>query len=216
MNAQRLLAILGLGVGAAALIVQFIISMQAYLAAGRDIPGALGNFFAFYTILSNIVLVLIYGSELANAKWLDPFRSLVTRGMMLAAMILVMTFGHFFLRGLTQLTGLFALCDTLLHYVTPIIYALWWVVAVRHGPLLIRNLPVMMLPTFIYFLCVMARGAWVQEYPYPILNAIKLGYGKVLLNAAYMTIGLGALCLVVIAVDEVLGRLTALRQPAAS
>ena len=38
---------LGLVVGIVALIVQFVISMQAYTAAGRDIPGALGMFFAY-------------------------------------------------------------------------------------------------------------------------------------------------------------------------
>ena len=122
-------------------------------------------------------------------------------------MILVMTFVHFFLRGLTQLTGLFLLADTLLHYVTPILYLIWWIVAVRHGPLLVRRLPVMLAPTLIYFLYVMARGAWVQEYPYPVLNVVKLGYGHVVLNAVYLCVGLGALMLIVIGVDELLGRL---------
>ena len=59
MNIARLLTLLGFVVGAAALILQFVISMQAYLAAGRDIPGALGMFFTYYTILTNIVLVLM-------------------------------------------------------------------------------------------------------------------------------------------------------------
>ncbi|MDR3475767.1 MAG: Pr6Pr family membrane protein [Devosia sp.] len=202
----RLLTWLGLIVGAVALVTQFTISMQAYAAAGRDIPGSLGQFFTFYTILTNITLVLIYLSELSTAKWLDIFRSLPTRGMMVAAMLLVMTFVHFFLRGLTPLTGLSLVCDWALHYAAPILYLLWWLVAVRHGPLTMRQVPVMLVPTFVYFLYVMARGAWVKEYPYPVLNAIRLGYGKVLLNAAYLTVGLGALCLIVIAIDELLAR----------
>jgi hypothetical protein len=197
---------LGLIVGIVALVLQFAIAMPAYLAAGRDIPGALGQFFTFYTILTNIVLVLIYLSELTPARWLNIFRSLDTRGMMVAAMVLVMTFVHFYLRGLFPLTGLPLLCDRLLHYATPIIYVVWWIAAVQHGPLLIRKLPWMLLPTFIYFLYVMARGAWVQEYPYPVLNAYRLGYAHVLLNAVYLTIGLGALMLIVIGIDELLGR----------
>lgn len=202
----RPLTWLGLLVGVVALVTQFAISMQAYAAAGRDIPGSLGQFFAFYTILTNIVLVLIYASELAPAGWLGIFRRLPVRGMMVAAMVLVMTFVHFFLRGLTQLSGLFLICDWALHYVTPVLYLLWWIVAVRHGPLLIRQVPAMLAPTFVYFLYVLARGAWVREYPYPVLNVIRFGYGKVLLNAAYLTVGLGALCLIVIAIDELLAR----------
>ena len=202
----RILTWLGLVVGVVALITQFVISMQAYAAAGRDVPGALGTFFTYYTILTNIVLVLVYLSELTSWGWLSIFRSLDTRGMMVAVMVLVLTFVHFFLRGLVPMTGLFKVCDIALHYVTPVIYFLWWIVAVRHGPLLIRKLGWMLLPTFIYFLYVMARGAWVQEYPYPVLNVAKLGYPHVFLNAVYLTIGLGALMLIVIGIDELLGR----------
>ena len=202
----RVLAWLGLLVGVVALVLQFVISMQAYLAAGRDVPGALGTFFSYYTILSNIVLVLIYLSELTNWRWLELFRKLDVTGMMVANMILVMTFVHFFLRGLGPLGGLFLLCDTLLHYVTPIILIVWWLVAVRHGPLLIRRVPIMLLPTFVYFLYIVARGAWVHEYPYPVLDVTRLGYAHVLLNAVYLTVGLGALMLLVIGVDELLGR----------
>lgn len=207
MTVNRVLSWIGLVVGVVALIVQFVISMQAYAASGRDIPGSLGMFFSYYTILTNIVLVLIYLSELVGWRWLELFRKLDVTGMMVANMILVTTFVHFFLRGLVPLDGLFRLCDTLLHYVTPIIFIVWWVVAVRHGPLLVRRVPIMLLPTFIYFLYVMARGAWVHEYPYPVLNVDRLGYGHVLLNAVYLTLGLGALMLVIIGIDELLGKL---------
>ncbi len=52
----------------------------------------------------------------------------------------------------------------------------------------------------------LARGAWVQEHPYPVLNVTRLGYPHVLLNAVYLTIGLGALCLIVVGIDELLSR----------
>ena len=163
-------------------------------------------FVSFYTVLSNIVLVLIYLSEVTGAAWLGTFRSLDTRGMMVAAMILVLSFVHFFLRGLTPKIGLFPLCDVLLHYVTPIIYFVWWVIAVKHGPLLIRRVPLMLIPTLIYFVYVLARGAWVEEYPYPVINVTRLGYPQTLLHALAIAIGLGALMFIVVGIDEVLGR----------
>lgn len=207
MNPARALSWVGLVAGAGTLLLQFAISMQAYAAAGRDVFGALGMFFSYYTILTNIVLVLIYLSDLASWRWLEVFRKLDVNGMMVANMVLVMTFVHFFLRGLVPMSGLFLLCDRLLHYVTPVIYIVWWLVTVRHGPLLIRRVPIMLAPTIVYFLYVLARGAWVREYPYPVLNVTRLGYGQVLLNAVYLTIGLGALMLIVIGIDELLGRL---------
>ena len=206
MNLKLPLTWLGLVVGVVSLVLQFVLSMQAYGAAGRDIPGSLGMFFSYYTILTNIVLVLIYLSEVVGWRWLELFRKLDVNGMMVANMVLVMTFVHFFLRGLVPLSGLWLLADWLLHYVVPILYIVWWLVVVRHGPLLIRRVPIMLLPSFVYFLYVMARGAWVKEYPYPVINVIRLGYPHALLNAVYLTLGLGALMLIVIGIDELLGR----------
>jgi hypothetical protein len=206
MNPRRLLTWLGLLSGAGGLVLQFVISMQAYAAAGRDIPGALGMFFSYYTILTNIILVLIYLSEVTDFGWLDLFRHPIFRGMMAAAIALVGLYVYFVLRHLAVLDGLFLLADTILHYLSPILYLLWWIAAQRHGLLRWANLPIMLAPTLIYFVYAMARGLWLREYPYPILNAVKLGYPQVLLNAAYMTVGLAILVGIVIALDQFLVR----------
>jgi hypothetical protein len=203
----RLLVWLGLVIGAVALIAQFIVSMQNYLDAG-----ALGAFFIYYTILTNIALVLVYLSELTEWRWLELFRKLDVTGMMVANILLVVTFFHFYLRDPIPLNGVSWWSNLVLHYLAPLIYIVWWLVAVPHGPLVVKRVPVMLLPTFIYFLVAMARGAWTHEYPYPILNVVKLGYGRVLLNAVAMTLALGCLMLVVIAIDEILGRLATRRR----
>ena len=64
----------------------------------------------------------------------------------------------------------------------------------------------MLLPTLVYFIYAMARGAWVAEYPYPILNAVDLGYYQVAINALYMTAFLAVLSLLVIGADKYLAR----------
>jgi hypothetical protein len=83
---------------------------------------------------------------------------------------------------------------------------LWWLVAQRHGALKWSNLPIMLAPTLVYFVYILARGAWVHEYPYPILNVDKLGYGGVLLNAIYMLAGFAILCAIVIIADKLIAR----------
>lgn len=199
---HKLLTLGGLIIGAAALIVQFVITMQAYFEAGRDVFGALGAFFSYYTILTNLVLVLIYLSEITRAPILDIFRRPVVRGLMAANMMLVALFVYFVLRHLAVLEGLFYICDIALHYVTPAVYFAWWVSGRQHGSLRLSHLPMMLLPTFVYFIVVMARGLWVAEYPYPILNAVRLGYGQVAINAVSMTIGLSVLCTLVVMTDR--------------
>ena len=206
VNPRTLLTWLGLLFGAGGLVLQFSISMQQMLGSGRDLFGSLGHFFAYYTILTNIVLVLIYLSEVLPSAGLALFRHPVVRGMMAANIALVALYVFFVLRFLGSLDGLFLLADNVLHYLCPVLYLLWWLVAQPHGRLRWGNLPVMLAPTLVYFIYAMARGAWVQEYPYPILNAIELGYAQVALNAVYMTAGLAVLTAAVIALDRLLAR----------
>ncbi len=206
MDLRRALTWLGLLIGAAGLGLQFAISMQALLASGRDLPGALGHFFSYYTILNNIAVVLVYLSALTVWGWLAPFRTPLVRGIVAANIALVGLYVFFVLRFLQSLEGFFVLADSLLHYVAPVVYVLWWAITQRHGLLRWAKLPLMIVPTLVYFFYAMARGAWVQEYPYPILNAAKLGYAQVGINALYMTAFLAALALAVIAADMLLAR----------
>jgi hypothetical protein len=206
VNPRKLLTGLGLAAGTAGLLIEFVFSMQISLAAGRDIPGALGSFFAFYTILTNIVLVLIYLSEVLPTQRLAIFRHPVTRGSMVACITLVSLYVFFVLRHLYAPTGLLELSDRLLHYVAPLVYILWWVIGQPHGQLRWSNLPVMLLPTLIYFVVVMLRGVWLHRYPYPFMNIDELGIGAVLLGALFMAAGLAALSALVIALDHFLTR----------
>lgn len=206
MDLRRALTWLGLLLGAAGLILQFTISMQALLAGGRDLPGALGHFFSYYTILNNIAAVLVYLSAVTSAGWLALFRRPLVRGIVAANIALVGLYVFFVLRFLQSLEGLFFVADTILHYIAPVLYLLWWTLTQRHGLLRWIQFPMMLLPTLIYFVYAMARGAWVQEYPYPILNAVKLGYGQVGINAIYMTVFLAVLAVLVIAADMLLAR----------
>ena len=205
VNPRTLLTGLGLGFGVAGLVLQFILSMRLAFANGRDMLGFLGHFFAYYTILTNMALVLIYLSEVLPVPGLNLFRHPVLRGLMTANIALVALYVFFVLRFLSSLENLLLLADTILHYLCPVLYLLWWLLQ-PHGKLRWSDLPIMLAPTLAYFVYTLARGAWVQEYPYPFMNAIKLGYPAVLLDAVYMTAGLTVLCLATIAIDRLLGR----------
>ena len=203
-----LLTWLGLGFGMTGLIMQFILSMQGAATNGRDFLGFLGHFFAFYTILTNIVLVLIYLSEILPTPRLDLFRRPVTRGLMAANIALVGLYVYFVLRFLGSLDGVALLADNILHYLCPTLYLLFWLIAQRHGQLRWTQLPIMLAPTLVYFLYILARGLWVQEYPYPVLNVVQLGYGQVLLNALFMAAALALLCIAVVTADKLIARQT--------
>ena len=206
VNPRKLLIALGLAAGTGGLLLELYFSLQTSLASGRDVFGALGSYFSFYTILTNIVVLVIYLSEVLTTQALAIFRHPVTRGAMAACIALVNLYVFFVLRHLYNPTGLLELSDRLLHYVAPLLYLIWWAIGQKHGLLRWRQLPIMLLPTLIYFVLIMARGAWLHRYPYPFMNVDELGWGGVLQGAAIMAVFLAGLSASVIAVDRILTR----------
>ncbi|UXN72493.1 Pr6Pr family membrane protein [Devosia sp. A8/3-2] len=188
--------------------MQFFLSMQLSFANGHDFPGFLGHFFAFYTILTNIVLVLIYLSEVLPTPRLELFRRPVTRGLMAANIALVGLYVYFVLRHYGALEGVDLLADNILHYLCPTLYLLWWLVSQRHGQLRWTQLPVMLAPTLVYFLYILARGVWVQQYPYPVLNVVELGYGQCCSTPCSWPPRSALLCIVVVTTDKLIARQT--------
>jgi len=194
----------GLLIGAGALLLQFVLTLNLRLATGDSLLGTLVFFFNFFTILTNIMLALIYLSEVTGAGWLGWWRAPVTRAMMAGAIALVGFFNHLVLAELQDLTGLSLLADTLLHYVTPVLFVVWWLLFQPKGNLRLADLPAMLLPTLIWLVWAMLRGAVIGQYPYPILDAGKLGYGAVAINCLFVFIGLVVIYLVVLALDGAL------------
>lgn len=203
---NRALTWTGLVLGLVALGLQFSISIPAYMANGMGLPEALVQFFSFFTILTNIAITLVYLSALAGWSWLNWFRAPKTRAMMAGVMLLVMIFYHVLLRPIWQPEGLFLVCDYLLHYAAPILFALWWAVTQKHGTIDYPDAPAMLVPPLIYLAYVMARGALTNAYPYPTLNAFELGYGQVALNVVMVALGLSTLYLITIGIDRALAR----------
>jgi hypothetical protein len=196
----------GFVVGAAALILQLALTLGLRLKIGDSFAGALVFYFTFFTILTNLALVLIYASELWPQARLGWFRRPVTRGMMAAAITLVCVFYHVILAETWDPQGLGLICDIALHYVTPIFYVLWWLIFMQHGRLQWTDIPTMLLPPTIYLIYAMLRGAAVGEYPYPILEANRIGYGMVAINVVVVLVGLTALCAIAVGLDRLLAR----------
>lgn len=205
MTWRRGVSWLGLVLGIAALLLQAGLTIPLRLGNGDSIFGAMAFYLTFLSILANMALAVIYLTDLNPRAGLTWFRAPVTRGMMAAMTALVLLFYHFFLRPAWQPIGLWWLADTTLHYVTPILYLLWWALFAWHGRLKFSNIPAMLVPVLIYLVCTMLRGALIGEYPYPILEANRLGYGQVAIGLAVMLVAMALLCAIVVAADRLLG-----------
>lgn len=210
MTFARIFAVFGIAVGLAGLAVQTALTLPPFVV---DLGLGLGlwKYLSYFTVLSNSFLVLTYLSAVTDWRWLGWFRLPVTRAMMLAVMMLVMGFYHLLLAHTWQPTGWFVFSDLVLHYIAPLLYLFWWAVFQTRGGLAWASIPVMLLPTFIYFVYAMIRGAIVADYPYAIIEASTLGYAQVAINAVFVTLGLSVLCALAIVFDRLLARWRPLR-----
>jgi hypothetical protein len=97
----------------------------------------------------------------------------------------------------------------MLHYATPVAYLVWWTAFASHGGLRFRHVPLMLLPGIGYVAWVLLRGAFVNEYPYEILDAGKNGYLGVAIGVLVLMVAVTIFSLVIVAADGWLGRRTA-------
>ena len=162
MRAARLAA---LAVSIAAwggLVVQF-----AILADALGIALASWRFVGFFTILSNFGIALIatavaFGKNnrltVARAR-LMGLTAIVTVGLVYSAL----------LRSLWSPTGLQKMADAALHDVTPVLFAILWVL-MPHGELKWSDLKWALAPPALYLAYALGRGAVDGWYAYWFLN----------------------------------------------
>ncbi len=101
------------------LVLQFSISIPAYLDKGCSLISALIQLFSFYTILSNLLMVIALTAILIAPK--SACGRFFSKGTTLTSIVLYMTIVgltyNILLRNIWQPEGLFKLADELLHVV---------------------------------------------------------------------------------------------------
>ncbi|MBZ9741825.1 MULTISPECIES: Pr6Pr family membrane protein [unclassified Mesorhizobium] len=204
-----LLRIAGLVVGLIALVLQFSITIPASMEAGRGLLGSIVFYFSFFTILTNIAAVLVYTSLLSSSfyAWLPAFAGPRMRAGVAVSITLVFIVYATVLARLWQPQGLFLLCDVLLHYVTPVLFVLWWLISGADGKTRWSDISWWVVYPIAYLAYALARAPLAGEVPYPFLDIAKNGVGSVTVAALAITALFLVICVVAVFVDHGIGRL---------
>jgi hypothetical protein len=207
----RFLQIAGLAIGLAGLVLQFCITIPASMEAGRSLLGSIVFYFSFFTILTNIGAVLVHASLLSPSgyAWFPVFAGRRMRAGVAAAITLVFIVYVAVLAQLWQPQGLFLLCDVLLHYVTPVLFVLWWLVAGADGRTRWRDISWWMVYPIAYLVYVLARAPISGEVPYPFLDIAKNGAASVAISALVTTGLFLGLCVIAVLADHGVSRIRA-------
>lgn len=200
----RFLQITGLVIGLAGLVLQFCITIPASMEAGRSLLGSIVFLFSFFTILTNIGAVLVHTSLLSSTgyAWLPAFAGPRVRAGVAIAIALVFIIYATVLAQLWQPQGLFLLCDVLLHYVTPVLFVLWWLIAGADGTTRWSDISWWMVYPIAYLIYALARAPFAGEVPYPFLDVAKNGAASVAVSALAVTGLFLVLCVIAVLADH--------------
>ncbi|RSC27124.1 hypothetical protein EGT09_12195 [Pseudomonas putida] len=190
------------------LAVQLYLVLLARWQEQASLIGGMVNLFGYFTVLSNTLVATVlshaaFGRETAARRW---FLTPAVSSGVLVSIVLVAVAYSLLLRHLWQPEGWQWLADELLHDVMPLVFVLYWCLAVPKGRLRLSHLGAWSLYPLVYFLFTLWRGHEIGVYPYPFVDVASLGYGRVLINALAVLAGFWGIGLLVIGVDRWWGR----------
>lgn len=183
---QRLFAGSAALLGAFALLVQYLLSTQLNTVDGRGWLAGLWLCLGFFTIITNLLATLALAAAALGPRgalarfFLRPG----TATALAMSIVIVALIYQLLLHALWHPQGWQWLADMLLHRVIPLLFVLYWWLAVPKASLRWRRIGGWLLYPVGYFVYAMARGAVDGWYPYPFLDVGRLGYARVLLDGA--------------------------------
>lgn len=206
MNNQKALVLVAV-IAWCGVLLQLYISLSNAVLDGRGVINGLVRYFAYFTILTNIFVVLVATapSLFRQSKLGQWFSTPVVMGCAVTAILFVGLAYHVLLRHVWHPEGLQLVADYLLHYITPASLVLFWI-AVPPRQSLHKLDPVRWtIYPLGYFVYVLIRGLLGDTYPYYFINVSQIGYSQTIINAL-------ALCMVYVILGSLVFALTKYRQ----
>lgn len=197
-------------VTAAALAGWVGLAIQQYLifysrwSTGASLLGGLVNFFSFFTVLTNtlVVVVLSYAVVDRDSAVKRFFLAPRVSSAIVASIVLVSLAYNLLLRHLWQPEGFQFIADELLHDVMPLLFVVYWWRCVPKGTLQCKHIGLWVLYPLLYFAYVLLRGDLLGQYQYPFFDVGTLGYPQVFVNAGGILAGFVLIALAVVGLDK--------------
>ncbi len=182
------------------LALQFSVSRPLFHSSISTVWRMVG----YFTVLTNVITAVFFTIWLIRRN--RPSSSWTDRPAVVTWVALSITFvglGYaILLARLYHLEGSAWVANALIHYITPALALIYWVVFVRKGALRWIHALIWSLYIAAYGMYALVRGASSGWYPYPFLDLPKIGLQKVVLNTIGLLVAFYAVGLVLVLVDK--------------
>jgi hypothetical protein len=201
-----LAALVGFG-----LLLQLFLTVHSNVGSGRGALWGIILYLGYFTILTNLLVCLaltlpLMAPSTAGGRF---FARSDVNACVATSIVFVGLAYHFLLRNMWHPQGYSLLADTLLHYVTPTMFLLYWWFAFPKGALRWSYPFIWGLYPTAYLVYALIRGALIGNYPYGFIDPKAIGYEKTLINGIGLLIVFFVLGLILVALGRVQRRVSA-------
>jgi hypothetical protein len=200
--------LLGFTVALLGLTLQSDILIDTLSARGYGLGIVFLKLLSYFTILTNLLVASSHGLALIAPKTRIA-RHIGSASFGSAVFLYIILVGSLYALLLAPFWhphGWQWLANAILHYATPLLYACFWFFCVPKALLPWKLALVWLAYPGVYLLWVLGRGAILGDYPYFFMNPAVLGYGRLFLYAAGLTLVFIAAGFAVIAGNRLLHR----------
>ena len=177
--------------------VGLAIQFSATYANHADVISTLWALGRFFTVLTNLLLAVTMTWVAAGGRPSANLLGGVTLSILLVGIVYVTL-----LQGLRVLTGAHLLADTVLHKVSPVLMALWWLFFAPRAKLRWSAAVWWIAYPLAYLIYVLARGQIDHKYPYPFLDVAEIGWTQTMLNIGGIALGFVLAGLLLVWIDS--------------
>jgi len=169
-------------------MLQLAISFPPLLAKGYTLAAALLKPFTFFTISTNLLVAVFYTGRAMRWKGLQQRRiwAVIEGGLVVNMLLVAFGFQAMGLRAYRQVSGIETISETGLHYLNPLLVLFHWLAFRERGQLKLHDLGWWFGYLVIYEMVLLGYGHLWQTYPYPALNALKIGYPQLAINSLFL------------------------------
>lgn len=183
----------------AALLLQFVLSIQISWRNGHSAWHGVWMYFAFFTILTNLLAAFALAATGLRGPSTELASPRTVTGIA-ASIVLVGIAYNLLLRDIWHPQGLQLVADVILHDVTPVLFVGWWWLVASEHPLRYAEILRWAWYPIAYFAYTMLRGAMSGFYPYPFIDVPTLGIAQVIVNALAILVGFFAIAAALVAI----------------
>lgn len=181
--------------------VGLAVQLQASVELMGSVGAALWAMLRFFTVTTNLIVAMLF-TVVALGRRVSAF---ALGGTTLAILLVGIVFA-LLLNGLIELSGGALLADLLLHRITPALAPLWWLAFAAKGGLRRRDPLLWAIYPLFYFAYALARAGLDGRYPYPFMDAGRIGWLQTGLNAVEVAAGFVLSGLLMVWLDRRLAR----------